>query len=39
MLGLNASTVRLWVSEQRLPAKMSGNNGRWLVHRSDRLGR
>jgi excisionase family DNA binding protein len=35
MLGLNPSTVRLWVSEQRLPARMSGNHRRWLVHRSD----
>jgi excisionase family DNA binding protein len=35
MLGLNPSTVRLWVSEQRLPAQMSGNHRRWLVHRSD----
>ncbi len=35
MLGLNPSTVRLWVTEKRLPAQMSGNNRRWLVRRED----
>ena len=33
LLGLNASTIRLWVSEQRLPAERVGR--RWMVRRGD----
>ena len=33
LLGLNASTIRLWVSEQRLPAERVGR--RWVVRRGD----
>jgi excisionase family DNA binding protein len=31
LLGLNPSTIRLWVSEERLPAERVGR--RWLVRR------
>jgi len=33
LLGLNPSTIRLWVSEQRLPAVRVGR--RWMVRRGD----
>ena len=33
LLGLNPSTIRLWVSEQRLPAERVGR--RWMVRRGD----
>jgi len=33
LLGLNASTIRLWVSEQRLQAERVGR--RWMVRRGD----
>ena len=33
LLGLNASTIRLWVSEERLPAERVGR--RWMVRRRD----
>jgi len=33
LLGLNASTIRLWVTEQRLPAERVGR--RWMVRRGD----
>jgi excisionase family DNA binding protein len=33
LLGLNPSTIRLWVSEQRLPAERVGR--RWMVLRRD----
>jgi excisionase family DNA binding protein len=33
LLGLNASTIRLWVSEERLPAERVGR--RWMVRRGD----
>ena len=32
LLGLNPSTIRLWVSEQRLPAVRVGR--RWMVRRA-----
>ena len=34
MLGVNPSTVRLWVSEERLPAHKAGGR-KWLVRRGD----
>lgn len=34
MLNLNPSTVRLWISEGRLPAHKD-NSRRWIVSRSD----
>jgi excisionase family DNA binding protein len=33
LLGLNPSTIRLWITEQRLPAERVGR--RWLVRRGD----
>jgi len=33
LLGLNPSTIRLWVTEQRLPAERVGR--RWVVRRRD----
>ncbi len=33
LLGLNPSTIRLWVNEQRLPAERVGR--RWMVRRGD----
>ena len=33
LLGLNPSTIRIWVSEQRLPAKRVGR--RYMVRRGD----
>ena len=33
LLGVNPSTVRWWVSQKRLPARMVGR--RWLVRRAD----
>jgi excisionase family DNA binding protein len=33
LLGLNPSTIRLWVNEQRLSAERVGR--RWMVRRSD----
>ena len=33
LLGLNPSTIRLWVTEQRLPAERVGR--RWMVRRGD----
>jgi excisionase family DNA binding protein len=33
LLGLNPSTIRLWVSEVRLPAERVGR--RWMVRRGD----
>jgi excisionase family DNA binding protein len=33
LLGLNPSTVRLWITEQRLPAERVGR--RWVVRRGD----
>ena len=34
MLNLNPSTVRLWISEGRLPARKDGSR-RWIVLRND----
>ncbi|HEY3729615.1 MAG TPA: helix-turn-helix domain-containing protein [Solirubrobacteraceae bacterium] len=34
ILGVNPSTVRLWVKEQRLPAQKQGGR-KWLVYRGD----
>jgi excisionase family DNA binding protein len=34
ILGVNPSTVRLWVSEERLPAHKRGGR-KWLVYRGD----
>src|SRR6516165_7409194 len=33
LLGLNPSTIRLWVTKQRLPTKRVGH--RWMVRRRD----
>lgn len=33
LLGLNPSTIRLWVNEERLPAERVGR--RWMVRRGD----
>ncbi len=33
MLGMNPSTVRVWVKTERLPARMVGR--RWMVRRGD----